>query len=143
MNVRVGENDASVLVVEDDASIARALRRTLGRAGYRVSVTPTLTAARGKLSAALDAAIVDVHVWDGAGEDVAREIFQRRLPCGLVLSSVAGHDRAKTVARRWRADGMVLKPYTKPEVLEAVDLAARVGRCRKKNLHRPARPRAR
>jgi DNA-binding response OmpR family regulator len=63
-----------LLVVEDDVTVARALSRTLARAGFSVAVARSCSAAR-SLAQTFDFAILDLDLPDGNGVDLARTLM--------------------------------------------------------------------
>jgi DNA-binding response OmpR family regulator len=63
-----------LLVVEDDVTVARALSRTLARAGFSVATTRSCSAAR-SLAQSFDFAILDLDLPDGNGVDLARVLM--------------------------------------------------------------------
>ncbi len=115
----------TVVVVEDEAVIARDLQRTLERAGYRVPGTAA-TADDGLVLVeehAPDLALVDIvlrgdrdGVWLGR---VLRE--EHALPFVFLTS----HADRRTVrqARETRPNGYLLKPFTPEGVFAAVETA--------------------
>jgi EAL domain-containing protein (putative c-di-GMP-specific phosphodiesterase class I) len=61
-----------VLVVDDDASVLRALGRTLRRRGYDVATASSVAAAREQLDGLdVDIVLSDIGLGDGSGHDVA------------------------------------------------------------------------
>ena len=82
-----------VLIVEDEALIAQAIRRTVRAAGFEaVAIVATVEAALAFLGiSTCDAAILDVNLRGQSVEPVAAELVQRRIPflgltgSGLVL----------------------------------------------------------
>lgn len=71
-----GLNPLRLMVVEDDAIIARAVQRTLAKRGHEVVVASSCGAARA-LNGGFDCAVLDVHLPDGNGVDLARDIAGR------------------------------------------------------------------
>jgi DNA-binding response OmpR family regulator len=63
-----------LLVVEDDVTVARALSRTLARAGFSVAIVRSCGAAR-TLAQTFDVAILDLDLPDGNGVDLARALL--------------------------------------------------------------------
>jgi ActR/RegA family two-component response regulator len=76
-----------LLVVEDDATVARALARTLARCGLSVAVARSCAAAR-TLPQTFDFAVLDLDLPDGNGVDLARDLMQsRKVPSVLFFTS--------------------------------------------------------
>lgn len=87
-----------LLVVDDEPHIGLLLRPHLERLGYRVSLARTLAEARSTLDdrhAPLDAMLLDLHLPDGSGVDLLRELRDsaatRRLP--VIVLTAEGDER--------------------------------------------------
>jgi DNA-binding response OmpR family regulator len=111
----------TVLLVESDPDVADALLEGLTDAGYGV-VGPYRTAAAAEAGAALhllDAAVIDVdHVApsEGGGAALAERLAQR---WGLrVILLTHDPDRARALAAR--AAGILVKPFSMLQLLDAV-----------------------
>jgi DNA-binding response OmpR family regulator len=75
-----------LLVVEDDVTVARALSRTLARAGFSVAVVRSCSAAR-SLAQTFDFAILDLDLPDGNGVDLARTLMASgKVPSALFFT---------------------------------------------------------
>jgi two-component system KDP operon response regulator KdpE len=114
-----------ILVVDDEPQILRALRASLGGAGYEVDVAATAEEA---LSIAAlrppDAVIVDLVLPDRSGTDVARELRGWSAVPILVLSAV-GDEHEKVAALDAGADDYVTKPFGIEELLARLRAALR------------------
>jgi CheY-like chemotaxis protein len=120
----------SILVIEDDASAARALRRLLTLDGHVVHVAENLAAAeRIAGHEPLDVALADLHLGAESGLAAPRRLAEaasrsgRRAPPAIVLS---GFDRDSDVTES-RAAGFVahlVKPVEEEALLRAVRRAA-------------------
>jgi DNA-binding response OmpR family regulator len=76
-----------LLVVEDDVTVARALSRTLARAGFSVAIARSCGAAR-SLAQSFDFAILDLDLPDGNGVDLARALMtDNQLPSVAFFTS--------------------------------------------------------
>ena len=76
-----------LLVVEDDVTVARALSRTLARAGSSVATARSCSAAL-SLPQSFDFAILDLDLPDGNGVDLARALMtSSRVPGVLFFTS--------------------------------------------------------
>ncbi len=116
---------ARVLVVDDELQILRALRTTLGGAGYEVETAATADEALTK--AALrppDAVILDLVLEDRSGVEVCRELRTWTKVPVLVLSAV-GEEQAKVEALDAGADDYVTKPFGVEELLARLRAALR------------------
>ncbi|MDQ3822506.1 MAG: response regulator [Actinomycetota bacterium] len=112
------EEPATVLVVDDDASIRLLCRVNLELEGYRVLEAGTL--AEGRLAASDDAvrvALLDVHLGADDGRDLLRELRARRPDVHVALLS--GSARREQIARE-EADALIPKPFVLEELIETV-----------------------
>jgi two-component system KDP operon response regulator KdpE len=106
-----------ILVVDDEPQLLRALRTTLGGAGYEVDTAATAEEA---LAAAgihpPDAVILDLVLPDMRGTDVCREL-RRWTQAPIVLISAVGDESEKIAALDAGADDYVTKPFAIGELL--------------------------
>jgi len=103
-----------LLVVEDDVTVARALSRTLARAGFSVASARSCSAARA-LAQTFDFAILDLDLPDGNGVDLARTLMANgKVPSVLFFTSST--DRA-LVARARALGSVVMKPLGTSPIL--------------------------
>lgn len=87
-----------LLVVDDEPHIGLLLRPHLEHLGYRVSLARTLAEARavlGDRSAPLDALLLDLHLPDGSGLELLRELRRGAATRGLpvIVLTAEGEDR--------------------------------------------------
>jgi DNA-binding response OmpR family regulator len=114
-----------LLVVDDEPHIGLVLRPFLEQLGYRVSIAKTLTEARTALKASppTDALLLDLHLPDGSGLDLLRDLRMQgsteRLPV-LVLTA-EGEDRVLREARRLGA-ALVTKPFSPTKLSQRIAL---------------------
>lgn len=115
----------TVLVVDDEPAILRALRAGLEARGYRVRTAATgqeaidLTALEGP-----DLVVLDLGLPDVDGVDVCRRIRGwSEVP--IVVLSADGSDSRKVVALDEGADDYVTKPFSMPELLARVRVSLR------------------
>jgi len=103
-----------LLVVEDDVTVARALSRTLARAGFSVATARSCEAAR-SLTQCFDFAILDLDLPDGNGVDLARAL----MTCGKVPSVVffTSCTDATLLARARRMGTIIMKALGSGPVL--------------------------
>lgn len=114
----------TLMVVEDDPETARDLTEALMLAGHRV-VGPFHNAEAAEVSAALhpiDLALLDINLsGDGTGADLALALRDRWGVPSLFLSG----DVSAAARHADRAQGILIKPYGTPDVLDAVIRATR------------------
>jgi DNA-binding response OmpR family regulator len=107
----------TILVVEDDAPIARSLRTLLEGEGYAVRLAETLAEARRALQdAPPDAMLLDWRLPDGEGIDLLKEVRKTsELPILLVTARADVID--KVLGLEIGADDYVTKPLEPRELL--------------------------
>ena len=105
-----------LLVVDDEPHIGLLLRPHLERLGYVVSLARTLGEARHALGGGvqpLDAMLLDLHLPDGSGLDLLRELraatATRAFP--VIVLTAEGEDRVLAEAERLGA-GLLTKPFS-------------------------------
>jgi two-component system KDP operon response regulator KdpE len=108
---------ASVLIVDDEPQIVRALKVLLRNAGYEVRAATTKSEALDALAIRPpDALVLDLVLPDGSGVEVCREVRGWSALPILVLSAV-GDEREKVAALDAGADDYVTKPFGTDELL--------------------------
>ncbi len=125
-----------LLVVDDEPHIGLLLRPQLEELGYRVSLARTLDGARAALAASkgsVDGLLLDLHLPDGSGLDLLRELRStkatRLLP--VVVITAEGEERIHDAARQLDAT-LMTKPFSPSKLMASLE----------KVLHRPP-PRSR
>jgi two-component system KDP operon response regulator KdpE len=110
-------NPPSVLVVEDERHIVRALEIVLRRAGYSVEAAGTKADALAALGAhPPDALVLDLVLPDGQGLEICKDVRRwSRLP--IIVLSAVGDEREKVRALDAGADDYVTKPFGTDELL--------------------------
>ena len=115
----------TILVVDDEPAILRALRAGLEARGYSV-----LTAISGQQAIdvtaleAPDLIVLDLNLPDIDGVEVCRRIRGwARMP--IVVLSAEGSERRKVLALDEGADDYVTKPFSMPELLARIRVALR------------------
>jgi PAS domain S-box-containing protein len=117
-----GESKPGVLVVEDDAAIARVLGIMLRRAGHQVTIASSLADAREALSRKRPSVILlDMKLPDGSGFDLIDHLVANSgledIPV-VVLSGVEpsfDHRPRSARVREW-----LIKPFAEKELLRAL-----------------------
>ena len=106
-----------VLVVEDDESIARSLRRGLVRYGYEVDLVTT--AAEALAAPRSDVVLLDLGLPDGDGLDVCR-ILRSRSDVPIIVVSARSDEADRVVGLELGADDYVSKPFGVREVVARI-----------------------
>lgn len=115
-----------ILVVEDEADLARGLEINLAKEGYRV-----LKATSG--DAAIDLAIkenphlilLDVMLPGMSGLDVCRELRQKGLDLPIIMLTARGEEIDRVLGLEIGADDYVTKPFSIRELLARVRVRLR------------------
>jgi DNA-binding response OmpR family regulator len=103
-----GEGATSVLVVEDDASIATQLVRGLTRGGYQVDHVETGAAALARGTA--DVVLLDLELPDGDGVQVCRKLRERS-DVAIIVITAHGEEPDRVMALDAGADDYLVKPF--------------------------------
>ena len=105
-----------LLVVDDEPHIGLLLRPHLERLGYQVSLARTLAHARAALAdthAPVDGMLLDLHLPDGSGLDLLRDLraaaTTERLP--VMVLTAEGEERVLREAGRLGAE-LLTKPFS-------------------------------
>ncbi len=125
---RPNEQGRSVLVVEDDASIALGLRINLEKEGYSVRVEGDgeagLEAARSK---APDLVILDVMLPNMNGFEVLQTLRREGFAMPIIVLSARTGEMDKVTGLELGAEDYVSKPFSLAELLARVKAALRRG----------------
>ncbi|OYU37448.1 MAG: hypothetical protein CFE33_20755 [Pseudorhodobacter sp. PARRP1] len=112
--------ELNVLAVDDDLSMLRVIELALQIDGYNVFVAQTAEAARSILmTKAIALCVIDLHLADEYGLDLAREIRAR---CSARIIILSGMDVAENVdsANGCDADDFIAKPIGIRELRSSV-----------------------
>jgi FixJ family two-component response regulator len=113
--------EASVFVVEDDASVRKALGRLLKAAGFRAELFGTAEEfLAGPAPEMPGCAVLDVHLPGLGGLDVQRILHENRL--GLPVVFITGYGDVPTTVRAMKGGAVdfLLKPFRPEDLLAAV-----------------------
>jgi DNA-binding response OmpR family regulator len=113
----------TILLVEDDRCLAHVLCRVLSRAGYEVEYAADVAAALGEWDRPPDVALLDLHLPDGNGVDLA-EVLRARYP-DLPMLLVTGcpfHLRERPDGAKYFRQ-VLQKPVELPHLREAISAA--------------------
>ncbi|MHB0878925.1 MAG: response regulator transcription factor [Anaerolineae bacterium] len=111
----------AILVIEDDAAVARGLRDGLERDGYVVTV-----ARDGATGIALardgnpQLIVLDLRLPDGSGFDVCRRLRAMGLRQPILILTVQADEVDKVVGLEMGADDYVTKPFSLRELLSRI-----------------------
>ena len=121
----LGSGPMRVLVVEDESTIARPLRRALEREGYAVSLCETgHSALRLARTWSPDVILLDLLLPDMDGRDGAREIRSRsQVP--IIIVTARGEEADRVSGLELGADDYVVKPFSVPELIARMRAVSR------------------
>ena len=107
-----------LLVVEDEARIAEALRVALSRAGFAVDAVATVADARATLPLApYDAVILDLGLPDGDGLDLLSEHRQAGSRVPVLVLTARDAVEARVAGLDAGADDYLIKPFAMAELI--------------------------
>ena len=104
-----------ILVVDDEPHIGLLLRLQLESRGYELQLARSLFEARGALKGEIapDAILLDIHLPDGSGVDLLRELRERpataKIP--VLILTAEGEERVLAEARSLGAN-TITKPFS-------------------------------
>ena len=122
----------TILLVEDDVSIRKALQMNLQLEGYELLCAEDGEAGR-RLSETeeLDLIVVDLMLPRLSGLDLIRELRQRRAELPILVLSAKDQEADKVMALSLGADDYMTKPFGLAELLARVRALLRRGRLNK------------
>ena len=116
----------SVLVVDDEPTIAEVVSRYLERAGYRTAIAhdgnQALAAAERRRP---DLVVLDLMLPGIDGLELMRRLRSRPAPPGVILLTAKGEESDRVIGLRLGADDYVVKPFSPAELVARVDAVLR------------------
>ena len=121
MYERAEGQKGAVLIIEDEPSVADALRIILEDSGYRVSIALTgrdgiEEARRGEFCLS----ITDVDLKDMTGFDVISAVCRHKPRMHFIIITSSGSEAVLAEARSCGAAGVLLKPFLPSEILQLI-----------------------
>src|SRR5215216_1761737 len=117
----------SVLVVEDEPTIAEIVARYLERAGYETRTAGDgLSALAAASESRPDLVVLDIMLPELDGLEVMRRLhvqFERQVP--VILLTAKGEEADRVAGLRLGADDYVVKPFSPAELVARVDAVLR------------------
>jgi two-component system response regulator RegX3 len=118
----------SVLLVEDEESIAQPFAQALARNGFRPLLARTASeAVRIGRESAPDIILLDLTLPDGDGRDVCREL-RRSSDVPIIMLTARGTVTDRVVGLELGADDYIVKPFSTGEVIARIRAVLRRGR---------------
>jgi two-component system, OmpR family, response regulator ResD len=121
-----GQVRGSVLVVDDEPTIAEIVARYLERAGYEARVAgdgPQALAAAGEHR--IDLVVLDLMLPGIDGLEVMRRLRGATAPPAIILLTARGEESDRITGLRLGADDYVVKPFSPAELVARVDAVLR------------------
>lgn len=112
-----------ILVVEDDARVARGLVRALRHAGHEVATART--GAEALAAGAADVVLLDLGLPDVDGVEVLRRLRRERPATAVIAVTARAEEADRVLGLRAGADDYVVKPFGTAELLARVDAVLR------------------
>jgi DNA-binding NtrC family response regulator len=120
----VREKVPSVLVVDDDAGVCQILHLMLSREKYKMQITHSVADAAEAMEEKLfDVYVVDYHLTDGSGLDVAELIRAKGSAAPIILLSGCQPSSLDLRAERLHFFEMIEKPFSQAVICNAVKRA--------------------
>ena len=119
----MGREPYRVIVVEDHASTAEALRKFLTTIGYKVYIAPDIASARGLAKAIeFDVLVSDLRLPDGTGWDLMEELSATKPIRAIAIS---GHNTDVDIERSRKVGFLdhIAKPLVAEELTAAIERA--------------------
>jgi DNA-binding response OmpR family regulator len=110
----------TILVVEDEPSIAEPLAEAIAREGFETKVAATVSESLALASQLEpDLVLLDVMLPDGSGFDVCREL-RRSSQVPIIMLTARGEEADRVVGLELGADDYVVKPFSAREVVARI-----------------------
>lgn len=107
-----------VLVVEDEAKVARLIRNSLREQGFEVDVCDDGAAAFDLMtSGAFDLAVLDIMLPGCDGLSILRRLRERKIPLPVLLLSARGEVYERVEGLNLGADDYMAKPFSTDELI--------------------------
>jgi two-component system, OmpR family, response regulator ResD len=116
----------SVLVVDDEPTIAEVVSRYLERAGYQTAVAHDGAEALAHAARRRpDLVVLDLMLPGVDGLEVLRRLREDEAPPGVILLTAKGEESDRVIGLRQGADDYVVKPFSPVELVARVDAVLR------------------
>lgn len=130
------DDDLSILIIDDEASLAAGLAAGLAASGHHALVAGSATEALAEIAARprIGVVVTDIRMPDCDGLDLARRILAERAEeQALEVVVISGHATMETAATAvsTRVSALLYKPFRLAALLEAVNAAMAQARRRR------------
>jgi two-component system response regulator RegX3 len=116
----------TILVVEDERSIAEPLAEALRNEGFETEIAATAASALELAGNAPDLVLLDVMLPDGDGRDLAREI-RTTSDVPIIMLTARGEEIDRVLGLELGADDYVVKPFSARELVARIRAILRRG----------------
>lgn len=126
ISIGLGLMPMRLLVVEDNAQLARLLAKGLRTAGYETDLLATAAEARtALLTTSYAALILDLGLPDGDGLSILRELRYRKDPTPVLVLTARGGLDDRVGGLRSGADDYLVKPFALEELIARLEAQLR------------------
>ena len=125
-----------ILIVEDDAELARTVKEILVQSGHDVTVAGSRATGMLELAKEPDVALVDVGLPDGSGLDIVRMAGTGTITSTMILMSGDPRDEVVVQGLEDGAVDFLSKPFSMPVLQARVDNALRSRSSSTRAMHR-------
>lgn len=116
----------NVLIVEDDAGLARSLAQTVERLRGHARTAASLAAARTLMATShVDLVLLDLSLPDGDGLGLLDEWRRARNPVPVIILSARGEVRQRVAGLERGADDYLAKPFALTELMARIQAVVR------------------
>ncbi len=125
---------ASILVLDDEASVLTSLKAVLGQAGYQVESAASMAAALEILGRSqFDLYLCDIHLPDGDGLQFLEQLKKSCIPGSVVMMSAIGSSAQAIEAIKLGASDYIAKPFSSEDLLLTLKIAEQRETLRREN----------
>lgn len=119
-----------VLVVDDDPSVLRALRRLISGAGFDVRVfdRPSKVLKDGHLPKTDACLVVDVHLPEMSGVELCEALGACGYRLPVVLITAHPDDGTRALALSAHPVALLIKPFGRAELVNSIQIALNTGK---------------
>jgi two-component system OmpR family response regulator len=115
-----------ILIVEDEAALASAVRERVREAGHVADSFATLEDARAAMAASVyDFVLLDLGLPDGDGRAFLREIRRTGSPVAVLITTARDQISERIAGLSEGADDYLVKPYDLNELVARIEAVAR------------------
>lgn len=119
----MGEDKTEVILVEDDPSVLRALRRLLEFSGFKVRAFGRPSALQAEAIPASNVCLIfDVDLPEMTGVELYQALSAAGCHSPLILITAHIDEATRAMAERVPAAAVLIKPFTRDSLLAAIRL---------------------